>query len=112
MLPNRIRIDKQTSEQLKTLKGRTGITPNILCRFAFVRSLEGGTDFSNDNITLDGLDFNLTTLLGDYSSIYDALLVNKYGITAPKQAEMILAMHIHDGIKGLRGVRTLTELCR
>ena len=111
MLPNRIRIDKQTSEHLKMIEGRTGVTPNILCRIAFIKSLAGGTDFSKSNINLDGLDFNLATLFGDSSRLYNALLENKYRITDPKHAEMILAMHIQDGIKSMRGIKTLTDLC-
>ncbi len=111
MLPNRIRIDKQTSEQLKMIKGRTGVTPNILCRIAFIKSLAGGADYSESEIILDGLDFNLATLFGDCGSLYNALLDNKYRITDPKHAEMILAVHIQDGIKSMRGFKTITDMC-
>lgn len=35
MLPNRMVLSRQTEEQLKRLKGYTGITPNVAARLAF-----------------------------------------------------------------------------
>lgn len=35
MLPNRMVLNRQTEEQLKRLKGYTGITPNVAARLAF-----------------------------------------------------------------------------
>ncbi|MBW2858615.1 DndE family protein, partial [Escherichia coli] len=34
MLPNRMVLNRQTEEQLKRLKGYTGITPNVAARLA------------------------------------------------------------------------------
>ncbi|EAP1447716.1 DUF1832 domain-containing protein, partial [Salmonella enterica] len=35
MLPNRMQLSRQTEEQLKRLKGYTGLTPNVAARLAF-----------------------------------------------------------------------------
>lgn len=35
MLPNRMVLSRQTEDQLKKLKGYTGITPNVAARLAF-----------------------------------------------------------------------------
>ena len=45
MLPNRMQLSRQTEEQLKRLKGYTGITPNIAARLAFFRALLNKSDF-------------------------------------------------------------------
>ena len=55
------------------LKGRTGLTPNILCRIAFCLSLKelGITETSKDS---QGQEFNRYTLTGEWDSFYIALL--------------------------------------
>lgn len=45
MLPNRMQLSRQTEEQLKRLKGFTGLTPNISARLAFFGQLKMGSDF-------------------------------------------------------------------
>src|SRR5699024_12452213 len=56
MLPNRMVLSRQTEEQLKRLKGYTGITPNVAARLAFFRS--GASEFryssEGDNRKLEG----------------------------------------------------------
>lgn len=56
MLPNRMVLNRQTEEQLKRLKGYTGITPNVAARLAFFRSVESEFRYSSerDNRKLDG----------------------------------------------------------
>lgn len=55
MLPNRMVLNRQTEEQLKRLKGYTGITPNVAARLAFFRSVESEFRYSSerDNRKLD-----------------------------------------------------------
>ena len=36
MLPNRMNLSKTTEDQLKLLKQRTGISPNVSSRIAFL----------------------------------------------------------------------------
>lgn len=46
MLPNRMVLSRQTEDQLKKLKGYTGITPNVAARLAFFRSVESEFRYS------------------------------------------------------------------
>ena len=86
MLPNRMVLNRQTEEQLKRLKGYTGITPNVAARLAFFRSVESEFRYSSerDNRKLDGkslvglfsLDISRPiqlTVNGGESEIEDAL---------------------------------------
>ena len=55
------------------LKGRTALTPNILCRIAFCLSLKepGTPDLKKDS---QGQEFNRYTLTGEWDTFYMALL--------------------------------------
>jgi DNA sulfur modification protein DndE len=75
MAINRIYVDSQVERSLTTLKARTGLTPNLLCRIGFCVSLaEPG--IPEPNLYNDGnaREFNLQTLTGDYNEFFFALL--------------------------------------
>jgi len=60
---------------MRTLKMRTGITPNILARMGFALSLEEpGTPQDPFDSEEPGRDINRGTLLGEYDAAYVALL--------------------------------------
>lgn len=67
-------LSADNTQKVRTLKGRTGLTPNILCRFALSLSLRDPgipdpTAFPND-----GMEFNRYTLFGPHEVILLALL--------------------------------------
>ena len=70
---NRVRISEEATQRLSILKGRTGLTPNILCRIAFCLSLKepGIPDEGKDS---QGQEFNRFTLTGEWDTFYVALL--------------------------------------
>jgi DNA sulfur modification protein DndE len=55
------------------LKGRTGLTSNILCRIAFCLSLKE-PGIPHVNLDSQGMEFNRFTLTGEWDSFYIALL--------------------------------------
>lgn len=110
MFPNRIRISKGASDQLKLIKQRTGMTPNILCRMAIMLSLRRNCLRKNNSAKLDGLEFNLSTLFGDHVVLYECLFRQAYGELNHKEAEALLAAHVDDGVMVLKAARSLTEL--
>ncbi len=113
MLPNRIHLSKTASEQLKILKGRTGVTPNILARLALVCSLREGFDYQlQKEKVLDGLEFQMPTLLGEYALLYERILVELCRIESSNELGLALAAHIENGLKHFRGVNELAELVR
>ena len=72
---NRLRVGEEASNRLSILKGRTGLTPNILCRIGFCLSL-------NDPSVPDPADYapesdreiDRHTLTGQWDSLFVALL--------------------------------------
>lgn len=71
---NRIRVSQDAAHRLKMLKGRTGITPNLMCRIAFCDSLNDPRPPSLREHSADGLEFNRFTLTGELDAIFMALL--------------------------------------
>ncbi len=110
MFPNRIKISKGASDQLKLIKQRTGVTPNVLCRMAIILSLQRAGLNKKNHAKLDGLEFNLITLFGEQTALYECLVRQTYGDLNQKEAEMILAAHVDDGIMILKAARALSDL--
>lgn len=110
MFPNRIRISKSASDQLKLIKQRTGVTPNVLCRMAIMLSLKRAGLAKKVNTKLDGLEFNASTLFGEHTVLYECLIRQVYGRVDQKEAERLLAAHVDDGVVVLKAARSLSEL--
>ena len=71
---NRIRISEDATKKLTTLKKRTGLTPNILCRIGFCHSLNISRIPEPENYDDQGQEFNRYTLTGEWDQLYIALL--------------------------------------
>lgn len=113
MLPNRMVLSRQTEEQLKRLKGYTGITPNIAARLAFFRSVEREFRYSaeRDNKKLDGsLVLDKITWLGETLQTTELVLKMLYPQLSQKDIIKAWAAHVEDGISGLRNYRNLNKL--
>lgn len=113
MLPNRMQLSRQTEEQLKRLKGYTGITPNIIARLAFFRSVESEFRFSPDrnNKKLDGsLVLDKITWLGDTLQTTELTLKMLYPLMQQKELIKAWAAHVEDGVAAIRNYRTLKDL--
>jgi DNA sulfur modification protein DndE len=75
LLLKRIRFSKEADNWLRTLKSRTGITPNLLCRLGFCLSLEEPGLVSSDRYPEDSdREINRFTLLGEYDAVFVGLL--------------------------------------
>jgi DNA sulfur modification protein DndE len=112
MLPNRIRISKQAMDVLKVLKSRTGVTPNLICRSALVISLEDGAAGGERQTDLDGSEFNLSTLFGDYVQAYECLVRQVHGELEGRALNLVIAAHIDSGLDRLKKSRSLLDLVR
>ncbi|POE15393.1 DNA sulfur modification protein DndE [Pectobacterium odoriferum] len=113
MLPNRMVLSRQTEEQLKRLKGYTGITPNIAARLAFFRSVESEFRYSpeGDSKKLDGsLVLDKITWLGETLQTTELVLKMLYPQLAQKDMIKAWAAHVEDGIAALRSYRNLKDL--
>ncbi|MXP49295.1 DNA sulfur modification protein DndE [Pantoea sp. Eser] len=112
MLPNRMQLSRQTEEQLKKLKGYTGVTPNIAARLAFFRSVESDFRYSPERYTkkLDGsLILDKITWLGETLQATDLVLQMLYPQLEQKMLIRAWATHVEDGIAALRSYRSLKD---
>ncbi|UAN46507.1 DNA sulfur modification protein DndE [Serratia sp. JSRIV001] len=112
MLPNRMALSRQTEEQLRKLKGYTGITPNVAARLAFFRSVESEFRYSpeNDNRKLDGtMALDKITWLGETLQATELVLKMLYPQLEQKAMIKAWAAHVEDGIAALRNHRGLKD---
>ncbi|EHZ3053523.1 DNA sulfur modification protein DndE [Salmonella enterica subsp. enterica] len=110
MLPNRMVLNRQTEDQLKKLKGYTGVTPNVAARLAFFRSVESEFRYSpeRDSKKLDGsLVLDKITWLGETLQTTELVLKMLYPQLAQKDIIKAWAAHVEDGIAGLRNHKNL-----
>jgi DNA sulfur modification protein DndE len=111
MLPNRMQLNKTVEEQLKKLKGSTGITPNVSARIAFFRSIE--TDYCyqpNIAYKLDGsLTLDKFTWLGKTQLVTELLLKQKYPKLTGKELQTAWASHVEHGVSALRNTKNIVS---
>ncbi|EKO3568627.1 DNA sulfur modification protein DndE [Vibrio metschnikovii] len=111
MLPNRMNLTRTTEEQLKKLKGYTGITPNVSARLAFFRSIESDFRYSGIEAKLDGsLILDKFTWLGETSDVTELVLKMYYPELDTKEYQQAWAAHVEDGIASIRNHRSANEL--
>jgi DNA sulfur modification protein DndE len=110
VLPKRLHISKSATEILRMMKGRTGLTPNIACRIALLKSLEDGKSGGLRKTDLTGSEFNAPTLFGDQASAFEALLRQVHGTPDAKLLPTIIASHIDHGLEKIKRARSLGEL--
>lgn len=111
MLPNRMNLTRTTEEQLKKLKGYTGITPNVSARLAFFRSIESDFRYSGIEVKLDGsLVLDKYTWLGETNDVTELVLKMYYPELDTKGYQQAWAAHVEDGIASIRNHRTVGNL--
>ena len=116
---NRLKLSSDSTNMLKTLQSRTGITPNILCRFALCYSLDQKIISNLVQIKEDGMEIARYTLFGDNEMIYISLVKEKckeLGLDPEKDFMKVLKVYINNGIitlyarvKGLEDFINLIE---
>lgn len=114
-----IRLSQHARDQLITLKRRTNIAHwNVLCRWAFCRSLAEPTPPPAAKHPADSkVEMNWRTFAGPHGDIYWALLRQRCHTDGLPLDEEVLAqqfrIHLHRGIGylvGDRNMRTITDL--
>jgi len=111
MIPHRIRVSRNAANRLRILNGKTGLTPNILSRFAFVRSIRDMKRAIGKSNDLTGLEFNSPTLFGEYQFLYELLIFEYVARTSDdREIGTIVAVHIESGLHSMGHVRKLQDL--
>lgn len=103
-------LTRTTEDQLKKLKGYTGITPNVSARLAFFRSVESEFRYNGQETKLDGsLILDKFTWLGETSDVTELVLKMYYPELDSKQHQQAWAAHVEDGIAAIRNHRILSQ---
>lgn len=112
MLPQTMWLNKAVEEQLQTLKGKTGVTPNVAARIAFFRSIEKGYIFNKEkDYKLSGnLKLDKFTWLGKTQMVTELLLQQRYPEYSDKELQIAWAAHVEDGVSSLRSQKSLIGL--
>lgn len=75
LFPHKFKISSSSTAKMKYLKSKTGLTPNILSRYAITLAMADESGLGNASVSdLDGQEFNAPTLFGEHLDIYEALL--------------------------------------
>lgn len=110
MIPNRIRIGERATKRLQFLKGKTGLTPNILSRFAFVLSIRDGKKIAG-TAAVDGQEFNAPTLFGEHQRLYELMLIRYYRVTKDDTpASETIAGMIEHGLHKMGHIRSIDDV--
>lgn len=70
----RLKTSKSTADKLKQLNSSTGLTPNILARYAVCLSLRDPEPITKFVKDVGGIEFNRNTLTGEYDFVFKALI--------------------------------------
>lgn len=113
---HRIPFTAEADSQLRSLKSRTGMTANILCRLGFCLSLEEtGIPSELPEGFTHTREINRYTLLGKHDTLYIALLVTRIfkDKLSLKSIDNIFLAHLHRGIEILSArIKTIGDLGR
>src|SRR5580658_2822032 len=71
---SKLKVSADAGSKLRSLRQRTGLTPNLLCRFAVMVSLEEGPIGAAPPPDEDGMEFNAYTLTGEFGALFAAML--------------------------------------
>lgn len=74
---NRIRVSSKTKNLLLSLQQRTGLTPNILARFALCMSIKERSVPNIEVYDEMGMEFAPNVLYGEHEQIYLALMLSR-----------------------------------
>ena len=109
----KLRLSKDASNRLRFLAGRTGLTPNLLCRIGFCLSLAEPSSPNPDEYPEEEREFNRYTLLGEYDDLFVALLKERCrgdGVDLTRVPDYFRA-HVNRGVILLQAcVRSLGDI--
>lgn len=103
---SKLKISKDATSKLRSIKQKTHITPNLLCRYALMQSLEDGPLGDIPLPDQDGQEFNAYTLTGELTELLLALVrsVEERDGQPALSDEALMARvrgHIHRGVGSL-----------
>ncbi len=119
MTLQRIQFSHDTDNRMRALKGRTGITPNLMGRMGYCLSLEepGSPTLLDDEAEI-GREINRFTMLGEYDEAFIALLIawmesKGYKTFETEEVNQLFLAHMNRGIELVSArLKTIADLER
>lgn len=107
---SKLRISLDATSKLRHMRKSAGLTPNLMCRYALMTSLEEGPVGNVPPPDQDGQEFNAYTLTGELTELLLGLIRYVEEPVASRtlsESEVLdrLRTHIHRGV-GAIAVRT------
>ena len=102
---NRVKISSRSSKLLGDLKFRTGLTPNILARFAICLSIKEKSIPNPDEFNKEGSEIAPAVLFGEHEPIYFALMLNRLKqdkLDPQLYLDEMVRAHLNRGVIALR----------
>ena len=95
-----LKLSSEADGRLRRLYGRTGITPNLLCRLGFCLSVNESGDPKSDTSAEVERVIKQPVLLGGYDPLFISLLKlrHPHGVRDSQQCEQLFSDHVHRGI--------------
>lgn len=95
----RIFFTKDADIRLRQLKGKMGITPNVICRIGFCRSLNVATEPPVVDERYKAREISRFTLFGEYDLLFVALLVQwKIAMSSELSLDDLCVRHMNRGV--------------
>jgi DNA sulfur modification protein DndE len=96
----RVRFSKEADNRLRMLKGRTGLTRNLICRIGLCVSIEEPGEPRSDSSEPSKFEIDRYTLLGEYEQLFVALLETRHPEAQKDPAELgrLFVEHLHRGV--------------
>ncbi len=111
---NKIHVSGEAELKLRMMKGRTGLTPNLLCRLGLGLSLRKAGTPDPGSYPTDGIEFNRYTLMGHYDLLFVSLVKErclKDGLDPEADWSEQLRAHVNRGVGMLASrLKTLGDL--
>jgi len=96
---SKLRLSRESSSRLRFLAGKTGLTPNLLCRIGFCLSLNEPAAPNPSDYPEEEREFNRYTLLGEYDALFMALLRERVKADKSKfRLEESFRAHMNRGV--------------
>lgn len=74
---NRLKMSYRSQNLLSQIKNKTGLTPNIVGRFAICMSLNDPSPPNPDEFDEKGSEIHPSVMFGEYSDIFMALMIQR-----------------------------------
>lgn len=104
---SRIKLSSKSQNLLGRLKSRTGLTPNLLARFALCLSIKEKSAPILDQYDKDGSEIEPGILFGEYEDLYMGLMKNRLKKDGRNELEIeselndMTRCHINRGVVAL-----------